>query len=149
MEQPTERKVKVSRPGEGRAVHVVGDTYRLLGVGGDTDRQYVVMEATTPPGGGPPPHYHTREEEGFYILEGEVEIRAGDETIRGTPGMFVNIPKHLPHGFKNVSDRPARLLVFCAPPGIEDFFIEVDGKGPEDVIEAAARYGIHILPPAE
>ena len=149
MTEPTGRKVTVIRRDEGRTVHVVGDTYRLLGLGGDTDRQYFMMESITPPGGGPPPHYHTREEEGFYVLEGEIEFRAGDEVIVGRAGTFVNIPKNLTHSFKNVGDQPARMLVFCAPAGIEDFFVEADGQGPDVVIAAATRYGIHILPPPE
>lgn len=145
----TSRKAKVTRPGEGQTVHVVGDTYRFLGTGGDTDRAYMILEAIVPPGGGPPPHYHTREEEAFYILEGEIEFQAGEAVIQGTPGTFVNVPKNLPHGFKNVSDRPARMLILCAPAGIETFFAEADGQEPEVLIAAAARYGIHILPPGD
>ena len=50
---------------EGRTVGVVGDIYRFLAVGEDTDGRYAVWEAIVPPGGGPPPHVHSREEESF------------------------------------------------------------------------------------
>jgi mannose-6-phosphate isomerase-like protein (cupin superfamily) len=142
-----QRKLKVVRPGEGRTVHVVGDTYRFLAVGGDTDRGYFLMEATTPPGGGPPLHYHTREEEGFYILDGEFEFAADGETVRAGPGTFLTLPKLSRHMLKNVGDRPGRMLVLCAPAGIEDFFAAGDGQGSEELVAAAARHGIHIIPP--
>lgn len=139
------RKAKVTRPGEGRTVGVVGDTYRFLGIGGDTDRAYMITEVTVAPGNGPPPHFHTREEEGFYVLDGELEFTADGETVRATAGTFLNLPKGSRHRFENVGATPARMLILCAPAGIEGFFDEADGKGPEGVIEAAARYGIEIL----
>lgn len=139
-------KIKVTRPGEGATCNVVGDTYRFLGTGGDTDGTYLIMEALVPPGGGTPPHFHTREEEGFYILEGELEFTADGESVRANAGTFLNLPKESRHFFRNVGDRPARMLIFCAPAGIEAFFAAADRQGPEKVIELAARYGIHIIP---
>src|ERR1700680_3294479 len=59
-------------PTEGRTIAVVGDVYRFLATGEDTNGKYALWEAIVPPGGGPPPHVHSREEEGFYILEGEI-----------------------------------------------------------------------------
>jgi mannose-6-phosphate isomerase-like protein (cupin superfamily) len=64
--QPTLRPL-----GKGRTVAVVGDVYRCLATGEDTNGKYALWEALVPPGGGPPPHVHSREEEGFYVLEGE------------------------------------------------------------------------------
>jgi quercetin dioxygenase-like cupin family protein len=141
-----ERKIKVTRAGEGAVCNVVGDTYRFLGTG-DTDATYFLMEAVVPPGGGTPPHLHTREEEGFYILDGEFEFTADGESMRAGTGTFVNLPKESRHFFRNVGKRPARMLILCAPAGIEGFFAAADGQGPEKVVELATRYGIHILPP--
>jgi len=63
----------VRKPGEGRTIAVFGDVYRFLAVGEDTNGKYALWEAVVPPGGGPPPHVHSREEEGFYVLEGEIQ----------------------------------------------------------------------------
>ena len=144
-----QRKVKLVRPGEGRAVNVVGDTYRFLAVGGDTDRSYMLMETEVPPGGGPPPHYHRREEEGFYILEGEFEFRAEGEVIRVGRGTFLNLPKESRHAFRNIGTTTGRMLVLCAPAGIESFFVAADRKGPEDLLRLAEAAGITILPPED
>ena len=46
----------VRKPGEGRRIGIVGDIYRFLAVGEDTDGKYATFEAIVPPGSGPPPH---------------------------------------------------------------------------------------------
>ena len=49
----------INQPGEGRTVAVVGDVYRFLATGEDTNGKYAWWEAIVPPGGGPPPHVHS------------------------------------------------------------------------------------------
>ena len=73
----------VRTPAEGRMVAVVGDVYRFLATGEDTDGKYALWEAIVPPGGGPPPHVHSREEEGFYVLGGEITFQIGAEKVVG------------------------------------------------------------------
>jgi Cupin domain len=63
----------------GPRIAVVGDVYRFLAVGDETDGKYAMFEAFVPPGGGPPPHVHGREEESFYVLAGRATFQAGDE----------------------------------------------------------------------
>src|SRR5262245_51095370 len=110
------------RPTEGRTVAVVGDVYRFLATGEDTGGKYALWEAIVPPGGGPPPHVHSREEEGFYILEGEITFRIGEQRFVATAGMFANMPVGTPHSFANASNRPARMLISVAPAGLEKMF---------------------------
>jgi quercetin dioxygenase-like cupin family protein len=113
------------RPTEGCIIAVVGDVYRFLATGEDTNGKYALWEAVVPPGGGPPPHVHSREEEGFYILEGEITLHVGDERIVAMAGMFANMPVGTPHSFKNESSKPARMLISVAPAGLEHMFFEV------------------------
>jgi mannose-6-phosphate isomerase-like protein (cupin superfamily) len=87
----------IRKTGEGRTLAVVGDVYRFLATGEDTDGRYALWEAIVPPGGGPPPHVHSREEEGFYILEGEITLQIGGERLVATPGTFANMPVGTPH----------------------------------------------------
>src|SRR6266481_4622048 len=101
----------IKQPGEGRTIAVVGDVYRFLATGEDTNGKYALWEAIVSPGGGPPPHVHSREEEGFYVLEGDITIQVGDERIVAGPGMFANMPVGSLHSFKNESARPARMLI--------------------------------------
>src|SRR5207244_12604645 len=109
----------LTKPSEGRTIAVVGDVYRFLATGADTDGKYAIWEAIVPPGGGPPPHVHSREEEGFYILEGEITIHVGDKHLVATAGMFANMPVGTPHSFKNETNRTANMLIYVAPAGLE------------------------------
>lgn len=118
--QPTLKK-----PGEGRTIGVVGDVYRFLATGEETDGRYALFEALVPPGGGPPPHVHSREEEGFFILEGEITFTINGERVVATAGMFANMPVGTPHSFKNESNKPAKMLISLAPAGLEKMFFEV------------------------
>lgn len=117
--QPTLRT-----PTEGRTIAVVGDVYRFLATGKDTNGKYALWEATVPPGGGPPPHVHSREEEGFFVLEGEITFQVSEKRIVARAGMFANIPVGTPHSFKNESSHLARMLISIAPAGLEQMFFE-------------------------
>ena len=151
----------VRNPTEGRTIAVVGDVYRFLATGDNTHGTYATWEAIVPPGGGPPPHVHSREEEGFYILEGEITLQAGDERIVATAGMFFNMPIGLPHSFMNESTNPAKMLIMVAPAGLENMFFEVGVPLAEGstsalpptqeeiakLLKIAPKYGIEILLP--
>ena len=159
FEQPP--NIKVTMPSEGRTVAVVGDVYRFLATADDTNGKYAFWEAIVPPGGGPPPHVHSREEEGFYILEGEITFQIGVDRVVAKAGTFANMPVGTPHSFKNESDKPARMLIVVAPAGLEQMFFEVgvpldDGATTalpptkaeiETLIEVAPRYGIELRLP--
>jgi mannose-6-phosphate isomerase-like protein (cupin superfamily) len=105
----------IRKPAQGRTIAVVGDVYRFLATGEDTNSQYALWEAIVLPGGGPPPHVHSQEEEGFYILEGEITFTMGDQRLVAGPGMFANMPVGTPRSFKNESGQPARRLISVAP----------------------------------
>ena len=154
-------KPTVRIPPQGRTVAVVGDVYRFLATGEDTDGKYALWEAIVPPGGGPPPHVHSREEEGFYVLEGEVTLQLGNQRLVATPGMFVNMPVGTPHSFTNESSRPARMIISVAPAGLERMFFEfgvplAEGATAalpptkeeiEKLLAVAPKYGIEIRLP--
>src|SRR5262249_60895820 len=85
------------------------------------------IEMRGPPGGGPPLHRHDFEEM-FHALEGEVEVLFRGARSAARAGATVNIPANAPHAFRNVADRPARLLCMVTPPGLEQSFLEVGDR---------------------
>ena len=87
------------------------------------------------PGNGPTQQIHKTEEEAFYVLEGEVNIKVGEQIVRGTAGSFVLIPRGTVHTFWNVGPTPAKLLVIPYPPGFEQVFAEVCGDLGEEAEE--------------
>jgi mannose-6-phosphate isomerase-like protein (cupin superfamily) len=155
------RTATIRTPTEGRTVAVVGDVYRFLAVAEETNGKYALFEALVPPGGGPPPHVHSREEEGFYILEGEITFTINGERVVATAGMSANMPVGTPHSFKNESSKPAKMLVSLAPAGLEQMFFEVGQPVPagsttappstkeeiEKLLAVATRYGIEFRLP--
>ena len=146
---------------DGRAVAVVGDVYRFLATCEDTDGKYALWEAIVPPGGGPPPHVHSREEEGFYVLEGEITFTIGKNRFVGGAGTFANMPVGTPHSFKNETSKPSRMLISVAPAGLEKMFFEFGVPLPEGstsalppkkeeiekLLAVAPKYGIEIKVP--
>ena len=146
---------------QGRTVSLVGDVYRLLATGEDTNCKYALIEALVGPGGGPPPHVHSREEEGFYILEGEIAFTIDGKRVVATPGMFANMPVGTPHSFKNETNKPAKMLATVAPAGLEKMFMEIavplaEGattalpptkEDIEKLLAIAPKYGIEIRLP--
>src|SRR5580700_5421027 len=115
----------VKQPAEGRTIGVVGDVYRFLATGDDTNGQYAMFEAIVPPGGGPPPHVHSREVEAFYVLEGEITFHVGEKRWIAGAGTFAHMPVGTRHSFKNDGQRPARMLITVAPAGLEKMFFEI------------------------
>lgn len=148
--------------GEGRSVWVVGDRYTIKAGGADTGGAFALIEALVPPGGGPPPHVHRREDEAFYVLEGELRFHADGRDFTAGAGAWVALARGSLHHFRNVGDRPARMLIVVTPAGLERYFLEVgrpavegDGAGaaptPDDIaklVAAAPDYGLEIRPPA-
>ena len=155
------RQLVIKQTTEGRTIAVFGDVYRFLATREDTNGKYALWEAIVPPGGGPPPHVHSREEEGFYILEGEINFHIGEKRLVANAGMFANMPIGTLHSFKNETDRPARMLISVAPAGLEKMFFEVgqpvaqgatttSAPTKEEIdkfLAVASRYGIEIKVP--
>jgi quercetin dioxygenase-like cupin family protein len=122
----TNSKLTVASPEDPKLRHVsvAGGTYTILVSGEQTRGRYCLVDMLVPSGGGPPPHRHDFEEM-FTILDGEIELTFRGEVLRASAGSTVNIPANAPHAFKNVSDRPARLLCMCTPAGQDEFFLAV------------------------
>jgi len=147
--------------GTGPAYWGPGDLYTFLATGEETAGAYFQFEALVPPAGGPPPHIHNETDESFYLVEGSLEMRLGDAVVMGKAGDFVNVPKGTAHCFKNVGDKPAKMLVTFVPAGMEHYFTEVFDPAVDrtatpppttdaliqKLIAAAPKHNLQILPP--
>jgi mannose-6-phosphate isomerase-like protein (cupin superfamily) len=97
---------------------------RILAGAESTDGSFSICEATEPPGSAAPLHVHHAEAEAFYVLEGEIELTCGEETLTAGAGDFVYTPKGVPHKYAVIGDQPARVLLLFSRPGFESFFAE-------------------------
>ena len=96
----------IYEPEAGETVELRGTKVRVLcteanSVGAST------FEFLAAPGFDTGAHYHSKIEEQFYVIDGEMELRAGDRRIVGCAGTFVTVPTGVAHGFANRSDAPA------------------------------------------
>ena len=121
--------------------------------------EHSVLEMLAPAGDQPPLHVHHDSDEGFYVLEGEVTVWAGEEQRVLGPGQFALGPKGVPHTYRVTSAEPARLLVTSST-GAFAAFVQAYGvpaerpELPTDVVpdverlgRLAAEHGIELLGP--
>jgi quercetin dioxygenase-like cupin family protein len=150
-------------PGEGEALWWFGVLATIKATAEQTGRQYSLVEILAPDGYEGVLHVHHFEDEGFYILEGEMTLYVGEQTIKAQPGSFLFGPKDVPHAFR-VDSGPARLLFVLSPAGMEGAIREMgepartlsvppppeappDEAEMERLMAIATRYGGEILGP--
>jgi quercetin dioxygenase-like cupin family protein len=155
--------VVMCEPGRGRGTWAMSSLFEhLMESPVGTDRIGVAL-VTQPPGVATPLHRHTREAESFYMLEGRLDYRAGDDDYELYTGCYIHLPAGLPHAFRIRGDRPARFLSIVEPGGLLHLYDEVgvpaaemrlpgkDGQSLEVEIprwgEVAPRYGLEVLGP--
>lgn len=144
--------------GEGDAYWFNGTLMEVKASGDETNGVFSLIEGLLPPGYETPLHAKSNEEDMYYVLEGDLTFIVGEKTIKGIPGTFVYVPRHIKHKFTVEGSSPAKVLFMFTPAGVEQFFIEMgvaadEYKLPTDPVEfdmdkfvaAAQKYGIEIL----
>jgi quercetin dioxygenase-like cupin family protein len=137
----------VHRRGEGEH-HGVGSSEILIkATGEETDGTFFLSESTIEPGfPGPPIHRHDRLHDMFYVLEGVLTMRLGEDTLEVGPGTFVCVPPGVAHTFSNPSDEVVRFLNFNTPAGWEGYMRDLAAAAktgpltPESIGRVASKY---------
>jgi uncharacterized cupin superfamily protein len=86
----------------------------------------------------------------FYVLDGTLTMRLGDETIELPAGSFVCVPPGVVHTFSNPSDAPVRFLNFNTPAGWENYMRDLDAAlakrtpSQEEIGQIASRYDFQV-----
>jgi quercetin dioxygenase-like cupin family protein len=125
----------------------------------EPDAPLLIAEAVLPEGASPPLHIHDDLDDSFYILEGSMVVRSGDEVSFGTAGTWVPFPRSVPHTFR-VIDRAARALLVHTndsfmsavralghPARQEEVPTTVGGPDPEVLTRTLALHGIRNIGP--
>ena len=81
-----------------------------------------------------PVHVHAGEDESWYVVEGTLRFRIGDEHSEAPAGSFVLVPPRRAARLPGTSaPPPARILVIFTPSGMEAFFDRfAAASGPPD-----------------
>lgn len=142
----------VIQPGEGRVCRLFGEEITIQLDAKQTGGKFTAFVEVTPPGGGPPPHTFAIEDEWFLVLEGRMSFLADGQWTDASPGTAFFAPRKSVHTFKNIGDKPARMLVHTSPSGIEKFFAVSHGEfakagGPDmaHVKTLAAEHGLNFV----
>lgn len=135
-----------------------GGLYRMKARAADTAGALGLVEASLYRGFGPPLHVHRREDEAFYVIEGEVRFRQGQEEFVAGPGAWVWGPRGVPHTFK-IESEAARALILVTPGGFERMF-EVGGVplgesaqppvqeyDPQEAVAISGQFGFEVVGP--
>jgi mannose-6-phosphate isomerase-like protein (cupin superfamily) len=140
-------------PDGSRSAEPTGDiTIKLSGA--DTGGAVAVLEVRTDPDFSTPVHLHHIENECFYVIEGEYEIRVGEEIFHLKPGCGVYAPRFIPHAINTVSQKGGKLIVVAQPAGdIEAFSVDLfkvvsSGTRDQAAIKATIlKHAIEVLGP--
>jgi quercetin dioxygenase-like cupin family protein len=111
-----------------------GGVWTLKASAAETAEAFMLLEFRAERGKVTPLHLHPDEDEGFYVLEGEVLVHVdGQEHRVGQGGVFI-APRGTPHAFV-VTSETVRLLVWQTPGTGEAFYREVTEpiRSPEDI----------------
>jgi quercetin dioxygenase-like cupin family protein len=106
-------------PGYSPANHHHTSNQRLIGPDNVGAKQMEVVLGTLAKGGGALPHAHPGIEQSCYLLEGTACAQVGEQKFDMVPGDMCFSPADIPHVFTVTSETPVKLLVFYAPPYLE------------------------------
>src|SRR5579864_8212225 len=84
---------------------------------GSVENNFVIAEWQDP-GGRPgpprliaPPHVHHSDDEAWYVLEGTLHVRVGDDEVVARAGSSVLVPRGTPHTYWNPDTTRTRYLL--------------------------------------
>lgn len=146
-------------PHDGQAYWTLGMLMVVKVRGPDAGGRLSVCEFLCAPGYATPLHVHRREDETWWVIEGRVRYRCGNDVFVAEPGSCAYLPLGIPHGFKVVGSGNARMVHVAVPSGMEEFHAElgvpaaeltVPPPMPVDLrraVEVGTRYGMEVLGP--
>jgi mannose-6-phosphate isomerase-like protein (cupin superfamily) len=100
----------------------------------------IVLEMTLPVGHAPASHVHDTLDDTWYVLEGRMAVRCGDDEYVAEAGHWVSMPRGVPHSFRVIGDRPARILAVHDNSTFRDFVAALGTPTAERVLPPAPSF---------
>ncbi|HAF02916.1 MAG TPA: hypothetical protein DCG89_03840 [Spartobacteria bacterium] len=152
MDKKTPLPNMLVQSGQGRVVRAFGDEAIFHLEAQHTGGTLTMWTNITQPGGSPPPHYHVNEDEWWIVQEGRVSFLLDGKWQEVPLGAVVFSPRGCVHTFKNIGDKPSRVLIQTSPSGFEKFFTRCaeefckpGGPNMERIVQISAEHGIHYV----
>ena len=107
------------------------------------------FETNSEPGQFVPVHVHPTQDEFILVQEGQLELKLDGVWHTAKAGDLVRMPRGVPHGYFNKSDKPARALFWVSPARkLKDLFEQLHNlQDVPRVIELSAQHEVDFLPP--
>ena len=101
--------------------------------------EWTLLETQMRPGHAPPLHVHNTEDEAFYVLDGSMLFKHGDEAMDLGPGDSLVVKRGTPHAFR-VGPSGARALQVATGTALADFIREVGEPAPSPTLPTEVHF---------
>jgi oxalate decarboxylase/phosphoglucose isomerase-like protein (cupin superfamily) len=107
------------------------------------------FETNSAPGQFVPVHIHPNQDEFILVQEGELDLKLDGKWTKAKTGDLVRMPRGIPHGYFNKSDKPARALFWVSPARmLEELFNKLHNVAdPMEAVRISALHEVDFLPP--
>jgi quercetin dioxygenase-like cupin family protein len=129
----------------GKTWNILGQVYFPKAVTEST----FAFETNSDPGQFVPVHIHPTQDEFILVQEGTLDLKLDGKWVKAHAGDLVRLPRGIPHGYFNKSDKPARALFWVSPmQKLEALFNQLhDLTDPAEVVRISALHEVDFLPP--
>jgi uncharacterized cupin superfamily protein len=129
----------------GTELNILGQKYLVKAYCDST----FAFETNSEPGQHVPVHIHPTQDEFILVQEGELDLKLDGKWSKAYAGDLVRMPRGIPHGYFNKSDKPCRALFWVSPAGkLKDLFDELHNMTDvEKVVQVSAEHDVEFLPP--
>src|SRR5271167_1821072 len=106
------------------------------------------FETNAEPGQYVPVHVHPDQDEFILMQDGVLDLKLDGVWVKAKVGDLVRMPRGIPHGYFNKSDKPARALFWVSPAGkLEALFHQLhDLTDIPEVMRLSAEHEVNFLP---
>lgn len=132
---------------EGVTWKILGQTYFPKSVCEDS----FSFETNSAPGQYVPVHIHPTQDEFILVQEGQLELKLDGEWMTAKAGDLVRMPRGIPHGYFNKSDKPCKALFWVSPKrSLDNLFTQLNNMTDvEEIVKVSAAHEVNFLPQSE
>ncbi len=128
----------------GKTWNILGQVYFPKAVANSA----FAFETNSEPGQFVPVHIHPTQDEFILVQDGVLDLKLDGAWLKATAGDVVRMPRGVPHGYFNKSDKPARALFWVSPTRkLEALFDRLhDMTDVAEVVRVSAEHEVNFLP---
>jgi quercetin dioxygenase-like cupin family protein len=129
----------------GKTWNILGQVYFPKAV---TDSTFA-FETNSDPGQFVPVHIHPTQDEFILVQDGTLDLKLDGVWVQAMAGDLVRLPRGIPHGYFNKSDKPARALFWVSPTQkLEALFNQLHNLSDvAEIVRISAEHEVNFLPP--